>query len=74
MRFNIMRYLNKMDNPEKSVHVFENGEFKKIYGERVYHLNLILKYSSTINERYKRFRIIMNRNGIKRIERVEFEG
>ncbi|MDD3627325.1 MAG: hypothetical protein PHV06_08405 [bacterium] len=73
MRFNIMRFLNKMDNPEKSVHVFEDGEFKKIYGERVYHLNLILKYSNTTSEKFKRFRIIMNRNGIKRIEPVEFQ-
>lgn len=73
LRFNITKFINKMDNPLKALHILKENEYKKIYGQRVYHLNMVLKYSTNKNSFYKRFRIILNRNGIKRIEKVPLE-
>lgn len=69
IRMDISSFLGKMDNPEEDVFIPKKSEYHKIIGSRVYHINLIIKYSiddgaSVIN----RFRLILNRNGIKRIE------
>ncbi len=69
-RFNVSNFLTKMDNPQKTLYVCEDDSFYKIQGERVYHLNLIIKYSSEKGSSYERYRIILNRDGIKRIEEV----
>jgi hypothetical protein len=45
-------------------------DYRKIYGERVYHMNMIIKYSMKNIALYKRFRIVLNQDGIKRIENV----
>ena len=70
MRFNVSKFLNKMDNPEKEIYLPAGSSYKKICGERVYHLNMVIKYSLKNRFLYKRFRIILNRNGIKKIEKV----
>ncbi|MFA5858594.1 MAG: hypothetical protein WC955_05965 [Elusimicrobiota bacterium] len=71
MRFNVWRFLFKMDNPEKSLYLPDEKElYKKVYGERVYHINMIIKYSSNDQTTYERYRIVLNRNGLKRIEEV----
>ena len=69
IRMDISSFLGKMDNPEEDVFIPKKSEYHRIIGSRVYHINLIIKYSiddgtSLIN----RFRLILNRNGIKRIE------
>ncbi|OQA92484.1 MAG: hypothetical protein BWY26_00250 [Elusimicrobia bacterium ADurb.Bin231] len=68
MRFDISKFLSKMDNPQKAVFLFHRNEFKKIYADRVYHINMIIKYQMKNNMLYKKFRIVLNRDGIKRIE------
>ena len=73
MRFNVLKFLSKMDNPKKSVYVSDGQTYQKIPGRRVYHVNMILKYFMKKNVFYKRFRIVLSRNGIRRIEEVLFE-
>jgi hypothetical protein len=73
MRLNVRKFLNKMDNPKKQLYVYDGQEYRKIYGKRVYHLNMIMKYSLGDTSLYKRFRIVLSRNGIKRIEDVVFD-
>lgn len=70
LRFNVERFLNKMDNPRKALYVLTDESFKKIYGERVYHVNMVIKYTMGQTVMHKRFRLVLNRNGIKRIEKV----
>ena len=71
-RFNIEKFLQKMDNPYKKLFVTQNDEFIKIKGNRVYHLNMVIQYVMSNEVFYKRFRIVLNRSGIKRIEKVSF--
>jgi hypothetical protein len=70
MRYDISRYLQKMDNPKKSLFILQNQGHKEIYGKRVYHLNIVIKYISKLSSDFKHYRIVMNRDGIRRIEEV----
>ncbi|MFA7186072.1 MAG: hypothetical protein WC082_14325, partial [Victivallales bacterium] len=72
LRYNVHHLLGKMDNPEKTLFVASgDNDFKPVAGHCVYHLNLILKYGSFKQEPfYQKFRIILDRDGIKRIEKV----
>lgn len=70
MRFDVLKFLSKMDDPEKSLFVLNENGPKEITGKRVYHLNLVIKYHSKSSTTYKRFRIVLNRDGIRRIEEV----
>ncbi len=72
-RINISQFLEKMTNPEMPMYFIENEEYKKIYGSKVYHLNLILNFKTADREFFRRYRIILNRNGIKRIQRIMIE-
>ncbi|MFC1582190.1 hypothetical protein ACFL4W_01495 [Planctomycetota bacterium] len=70
MRFNVASFLGKMDDPQKSLYVSEGDEYEEINGQRVYHVNMIIKYSTKSMSLCKRSRIVLNREGIKRIEEV----
>jgi hypothetical protein len=70
MRLNVLKFLSKMDNPKKSIYVCDGQSYRKISGKRVYHLNMIMKYSTKDKTLWKRFRIVLSRSGIKRIEEV----
>lgn len=73
MRFNVSRFLGKMDDPQKPIYTAGETDYHRIYGERVYHLNMITRYVLENTVQYKRFRIVLNRDGIKRIESVANE-
>ena len=69
IRFNIQEFLRKMDDPKKDLFVMDEVGFHRINGSRVYHLNIIIK---TVHDRlcsYVRYRVVLNRKGIKRIEK-----
>jgi hypothetical protein len=72
LRFNVRHLMNKMDNPHKALFIADGeDDFKRIDGKCYYHVNLILKYGSFKQDPfYQKFRIILSRDGIKRIERV----
>jgi hypothetical protein len=73
MRFNIAEFTRRMGNPRKELFVMDEVDFRKVKAERVYHLNMILRYGGDDRVRYKHFRIILNRRKIKRIETVSVE-
>jgi len=73
VRLNVLKFLSKMDNPKKPVYVPDGDSYLKIHGRRVYHVNMILKYSTKTRVVYRRFRIVLSRSGIKRIEEVIFD-
>ncbi|MDA3864380.1 MAG: hypothetical protein PF689_10990 [Deltaproteobacteria bacterium] len=72
LRFNVMSYLKKMDDPQKIIHVLDtkNNTFERIHGKRVYFINMIIKYTYNDEVEYKRYRITLNRDGIRRIDNV----
>ncbi len=70
MRFNISSFLRRMDDPQKPVYVLTKDGYKKIWGERVYHINMVIKFVAENDTRFKRFRIVLTREGLKRIEEV----
>lgn len=72
-RINISRFLDKMTNPEMPMYFIENEKYKKIYGNKVYHLNLIINFKTPNKEFFKRYRIVLNRNGIKRVQKIMIE-
>lgn len=69
IRFNISNFTNKMDNPEVPLHYLGVGNRPLLVnGEKIYYLNLImqLRYEGQIT--YKRYRLVVNRDGIKQVE------
>ncbi len=70
LRINIVEFLNKMANSKKKLYTVDENGYRKIYGQRVYHLNLIVNYEMKEHSFLRRYRIILNKNGIKRIEEV----
>ena len=73
MRFNITEFTRRMGDPRKELFVLTEDDYRKVKAERVYHLNMILRYGSEDRVSYKRFRIVLNRRKIKRIETVSVE-
>lgn len=73
IRLNVSQFLERMDNSKKSIYVCDDKDYYKIYGERVYHMNMIMKYKFQGESQYRRFRIVLNRDGIKRIEEVPIQ-
>jgi hypothetical protein len=77
MRFNIHKYLEKMDDPQQNIFHYDekNDQFISGSGERSYHIGLVIKYSKLTDKtdqlRYERYRIVANKWGIKRVEFVE---
>jgi len=71
LRFNISDFTLKMDDPEKEVFVRTKKGIKRMLADRVYHLNLILKYESSNKVEIKSYKIKASRNGIKNIVRYK---
>ena len=73
MRFNVAAFTRHMGNPRRELFILEEDDYRRVKAERVYHLNMILRYGSDDRVRYKRLRIVLNRRRIKRIETVSVE-
>ncbi len=70
MRFNVQHFLRSMDNPEKKIYIPANSGYRRAFGMRVYHINMITYFIVNKKEYLRRFRIVLNRDGIRRIEEV----
>jgi len=73
IRLNISDFTRNMDDPEKEIFVKTKNGFKRALANRTYHLNLILDFSRGTDDQMKLYKLIIDRNGIKRIERFRFE-
>ena len=69
MRFNFNRFLRHMDNPVKKIFIPDGkGKVMTIDAKRVYHVNIVVRYGMKgLSDSYVKFRIVLSRNGIKRI-------
>ena len=71
IRFNISNFLQKMDNPVVPLYYpGENGGIEIVKGEKMYYINLILQFNNEDQISYKRYRIVLNRKGIREIEKL----
>ena len=62
-----------MGDPRKELFVLDEDDYRRPKAERVYHLNMILRYGGDGRVYFKRLRIVLNRRRIKRIETVSVE-
>ena len=70
LRFNISDFTRKMDDPEKEVLLRTKNGFKRIFADRVYHINVILTYSDVNGQIIKPYKIYANRKGIRKIVKI----
>lgn len=81
MRYNIATFLEKLDDPNKNLRYYdpETG-IKMIKAPKVYHVNVLFRYASHYVDRkgksspeqieFERIRLILDKQGIQRIETV----
>ena len=71
LRFHTHRFTQKMDNPEVPVNTLdEEGRVQTVRVQKIYYLNLVMQLCEGKDTSYKRFRIVMTRNGILAIEEM----
>jgi hypothetical protein len=78
-RLSMVELLGRLDDPKDSIDFYdrESGRFSSKILPRVYHLNVILVSTENITgmRRATRYRVVVNRKGIKRIDHVaDLEG
>lgn len=71
LRFHTHRFTQKMDNPEVPVNTLDaEGRVQSVRVQKIYYLNLVMQLCEGLDVSYKRFRIVMTRNGILNVEEV----
>jgi len=70
IRFNVSNFIQKMDNPVVPLYYpGETGGIAIVKGEKMYYINLVMQFKNEEQSEYKRYRIVMNRKGIREIEK-----
>ena len=72
-RIKIQRYLERMDDPRQTLYVVDAEDYRKVAARRVYHVQLVLKYHLPEEVRLKRYRLVLDKEGLLRIEKVSDE-
>ena len=71
IRFNFSEFIRNMDNPQFDLY-YPNAEdgFELIEGQKLYYINLVIEKQNGSQNEAHRYRIAINRNGIKRIRKL----
>lgn len=72
-RLNLRNFLLKMDEPHREVFMLKDGASVTVPASRVYHINMVVKFTDDENVRYERVRLVLTQDGIKRLEPVRGE-
>lgn len=72
-RLNFHRFIQYMDDPKKDYILVKKGAVYNKVANKIYHINIIQKYYTEEGISYSRYRVIINRNGIKRIEKTPLD-
>ncbi|MCK5171272.1 MAG: hypothetical protein KAQ75_15450, partial [Bacteroidales bacterium] len=67
IRFNISRFIKNMDNPKVPAYILTYDNYENIMGDKLYYINLIMKFQYEDTSKYHRYRIVFNRDGIKKV-------
>lgn len=71
VRLNLLTFMRKTDNPEVPLFVLNDDKtVEKIMGIKNYYLNIILQYKHDEDEKFKRYRVGFNRDGINSIDEM----
>ncbi|HRU07589.1 MAG TPA: hypothetical protein P5137_17645 [Candidatus Brocadiia bacterium] len=73
LRLRVDSWLAGMDDPTSALYCVEHGEPQEVQARRVYHVNMIVGFTrpGAQGARYFRHRLVLNRQGIVRIEQLE---
>jgi len=74
IRYDIHPYLRKMADPVETQLLLDQGQLREVLSHKVYHLNIVSQYTSMnvqSEKLYKRMRVVLNREGILRIEYID---
>ena len=67
-RMNVRHWLNKMDNPVRSIYCSDGENIQTITAHRDYHVNIIMRIGGkNCREQYIRYRLILCRDGIRKL-------
>ena len=79
VRYNLRQYLPRMSDPVEDIYFFDEKKKQlcKTSGSRCYFINLVIKYKTSIEKdkerrHYERYRIVVRKSGIERIELVNW--
>lgn len=71
MRLHFNRFMQKMDNPEIPVStISDDGEISTVKVQRIYCVHIVFQFRHLKQSEYRHLRVIMNRNGILKVEDV----
>lgn len=71
LRFHMHRFIQKMDNPEVPVNTLDDqGNVTTVKVQKIYYINLVMQLVDGEDVSYRRFRVVMTRNGILNVEQM----
>ncbi|HZV02756.1 MAG TPA: hypothetical protein VFF73_38970, partial [Planctomycetota bacterium] len=81
LRLNVRHFLARLDDPLDDVQFFDpdRGDFKSARLPKVYHVNVVVRAeqageNGARSVRYDRLRVVLNKDGIVRVDAVESRG
>jgi hypothetical protein len=71
LRFHMHRFIQKMDNPEVPVSTLDtDGNVTTLRVQKIYYINMVMQLVDGADISYRRFRVVMTRNGILKVEQM----
>ena len=70
LRFNVMGFTKNMEDNDRDLYYLYENNIRKVQADRVYHVNMVLQFESPDETVLKRYRIVLNKRGIKRVEEI----
>ncbi len=71
LRFHMHRFIQKMDNPEVPVSTLDaDGNVTTVRVQKIYYINMVMQLVDGADISYRRFRVVMTRNGILKVEQM----
>ena len=75
MRLNVRHWTYKMDNPSRAVYTSDGENISKLKAHRDYHVNMVVRYGERHGkDAFERYRLVICRNGIRRLEKFNTDG
>lgn len=70
LRFNVMTFTKNMEDNDRDLYYLYENNMRKVQADRVYHINLVMQFESPDETVFKRYRLVLNKKGIKRVEEI----
>jgi len=72
LRFHMNRFTQKMDNPQVPVDMLgPDGKVVTVKVQKIYYINMVMQLQYEEEIEYKRFRVVMTRDGILGVEELQ---